>query len=51
MLDTVLTLLVNGGNGPVIRDGIGQPTVLAWHRFPTWRIRTSAPEGLHTVHA
>ena len=28
VMDTVLTLLVNGGNGPVIRDGIDRPSML-----------------------
>ena len=34
VMDTVLTLLVNGGNGPVIRDGIDRPSMLASHGFP-----------------
>jgi hypothetical protein len=32
--DTVFTLLVNAGNGPAIRDGIDQLTMLASHQFP-----------------
>ncbi len=34
VMDTVLTLLVNGGNGPVIRDGIDRPSMLASYGFP-----------------
>jgi hypothetical protein len=34
VMDTVFTLLVNAGNGPVIRDGIDRPTMLASHQFP-----------------
>ena len=34
VMDTVFTLLVNGGNGPVIRDGIDRPSMLASHEFP-----------------
>jgi Domain of unknown function (DUF4331) len=34
VMDTLFTLLVNGGNGPVIRDGVDRPTVLASHQFP-----------------
>jgi Domain of unknown function (DUF4331) len=34
VMDTVFTMLVNAGNGPVIRDGIDRPTVLASHEFP-----------------
>ena len=45
VMDTVFTLLVNGENGPVIRDGIDRPSMLASHRFPTWRPRTPPPEG------
>jgi hypothetical protein len=33
VVDTVFTLLVNAGNGPVIRDGIDRPTRLASHEF------------------
>jgi hypothetical protein len=34
VMDAVFTLLVNGGNGPVIRDGIDRPSMLASHGFP-----------------
>ena len=34
VMDTILTLLVNGGNGPVIRDGVDQATRPASHTFP-----------------
>jgi Domain of unknown function (DUF4331) len=34
VMDTLFTLMVNGGNGPVIRDGVDQPTVLASREFP-----------------
>jgi hypothetical protein len=34
VMDTLFTMLVNGGNGPVIRDGIDRPTRLASHQFP-----------------
>ena len=34
VMDTVFTLLVNGRNGPVIRDGIDRPSMLASHGFP-----------------
>ena len=34
VMDTVFILLVNGGNGPVIRDGIDRPSMLASHGFP-----------------
>jgi hypothetical protein len=33
-MDTLFTTLVNGGNGPVIRDGVDRPTMLASHEFP-----------------
>jgi Domain of unknown function (DUF4331) len=34
VMDTLFTLLVNGGNGPAIRDGIDQPTRPATREFP-----------------
>jgi uncharacterized protein DUF4331 len=34
VMDTLFTVLVNGGNGPVIRDGVDRPTTLASHHFP-----------------
>ena len=34
VMDTLFTLMVNAGNGPVIRDGVDRPTVLASHQFP-----------------
>lgn len=34
VMDTLFTLMVNGGNGPVIRDGVDRPTVLASREFP-----------------
>jgi hypothetical protein len=34
VMDALFTVLVNGGNGPVIRDGIDRPTRLASHQFP-----------------
>jgi Domain of unknown function (DUF4331) len=34
VMDTLFTVLVNGGNGPLIRDGVDQPTVRASHQFP-----------------
>ena len=33
-MDTLFTVLVNGGNGPAIRDGVDQPTRLASREFP-----------------
>ena len=41
VMDTIFTLLVNAGNGPVIRDGVDQATTAGVaHAFPTWRRRT-----------
>jgi hypothetical protein len=34
MMDTIFTLLVNGGNGPIIRDGVDQATMPASRTFP-----------------
>jgi hypothetical protein len=34
VMDTIFTLLVNGGNGPVIRDGVDQATWPASSTFP-----------------
>jgi hypothetical protein len=34
VMDTIFTLLVNAGNGPVIRDGVGQATRPASRVFP-----------------
>jgi hypothetical protein len=34
VMDTIFTLLVNAGNGPVIRDGVDQATKPASRRFP-----------------
>jgi hypothetical protein len=34
VMDTIFTLLVNGGNGPVIRDGVDQATRPASREFP-----------------
>jgi hypothetical protein len=34
VMDTLFTLMVNGGNGPAIRDGVGQPTMPASRQFP-----------------
>jgi hypothetical protein len=34
VMDTIFTLLVNGGNGPVIRDGVDQATKPASCAFP-----------------
>jgi Domain of unknown function (DUF4331) len=34
VMDTLFTMLVNGGNGPVIRNGVDRPTMLASHQFP-----------------
>jgi hypothetical protein len=34
VMDTLFTILVNGGNGPVIRDGVDRPTMLASRQFP-----------------
>ncbi len=34
VMDTIFTMLVNGGNGPVIRDGVDQATRPASHEFP-----------------
>jgi len=33
-MDTLFTIVVNGGNGPVIRDGVDRPTVPASRQFP-----------------
>ena len=34
VMDTIFTLLVNAGNGPVIRDGVDQATRPASRSFP-----------------
>jgi hypothetical protein len=34
VMDTIFTLLVNGGNGPRISDGVDRPTLLASRAFP-----------------
>ena len=34
VMDTIFTLLVNAGNGPVIRDGVDQATRPASRAFP-----------------
>jgi hypothetical protein len=34
VMDTIFTLLINAGNGPVIRDGVDQATKPASRRFP-----------------
>jgi hypothetical protein len=34
VMDTIFTLLVNAGNGPVIRDGVDRATMPASHAFP-----------------
>jgi hypothetical protein len=33
-MDTIFTLLINAGNGPVIRDGVDQSTRPASRGFP-----------------
>ena len=34
VMDTLFTMMVNGGNGPVIRDGVDWPTMPASGQFP-----------------
>jgi hypothetical protein len=34
VMDALFTVMTNGGNGPVVRDGVDQPTVLASRQFP-----------------
>ena len=34
VMDTIFTLLINAGNGPVIRDGVDQSTRPASRSFP-----------------
>src|SRR5204863_229357 len=34
VMDTIFTLMINGGNGPMIRDGVDQSTRPASHTFP-----------------
>jgi hypothetical protein len=34
VMDTIFTLLVNAGRGPVIRDGVDRATRPAWRAFP-----------------
>jgi hypothetical protein len=34
VMDTIFTLMINGGNGPVIRDGVDGSTRPASHTFP-----------------
>jgi hypothetical protein len=34
VIDTIFTLLINAGNGPVIRDGVDQATKPASRAFP-----------------
>jgi len=46
-MDTIFTMLVNGGNGPVIRDGIDRPTMLASHQFPYLVSPNPDPRRLH----
>ncbi len=33
-MDTLFTLMINGGNGPVVRDGVDEATRPASHSFP-----------------
>jgi hypothetical protein len=33
-MDTFFTLIVNGGDGPVVRDGVDQATRPGSHTFP-----------------
>jgi hypothetical protein len=46
VMDTLFTMLVNGGNGPVIRDGVDRPTMLASHQFPYLAPPNPDPPGL-----
>ena len=34
VMDTIFTLLINAGNGPIIRDGVDQPRGPATQTFP-----------------
>jgi len=34
VMDTLFTLMINGGNGPVVRDGVDEATRPASHSFP-----------------
>jgi hypothetical protein len=47
VMDTVFTLLVNAGNGLVIRHGIDRPTMLASRQFPYLAPRTRCPKAPH----
>ena len=45
VIDTIFTLLVNAGNGPVIRDGVDQATRPASRAFPYLAPRIPTPGG------
>ncbi len=49
MVDTFLTLLVNGGHGPRITDGVDQATVPASPRFPYLQPANPAPPSMPTL--
>jgi hypothetical protein len=48
IIDSLYTLLVNGGNGPRIRDGVDQATQPASRSFPYLRSPNPAPPDLRT---
>ena len=45
VMDTIFTLLVNAGNGPVIRDGVDRATMPASHTFPYLAAPNPKPPG------
>ena len=46
VMDTLFTMMVNGGNGPTIRDGVDRPTMLASRKFPYLAPPNSDPPEL-----
>jgi hypothetical protein len=45
VMDTLYTLLVNAGNGPLVSDGVDQPTKPASDVFPYLAPPTTLPQG------
>ena len=46
IIDSLLTLMVNGGDGPRIRDGVDGPTQPASRSFPYLRDPNPSPPDL-----
>lgn len=49
MVDTFLTFLVNGGDGPRISDGVDQPTIPAMSTFPYLQPANPQPPAMPTL--